>query len=100
MNTETRKVIRKIQDKCRECQEYEGAPRILKITVGPENLQFNHRVVVDTMFITSRPVSHLVDESTHFKAAYFLRNQSANEIRKTIYRFWIYEYIGPLITWK
>lgn len=87
--------VKKIKADCVTCRTNASAPRRFKLTLGSEEIQFNHRVVVDTMFIQSRPVLHLVDEGTHFTSAAFLKNQSTAEIWKTICRLWIHTYNGP-----
>lgn len=53
--------IRKIQDDCKVCKEFAATSRRFKLTVGTEDIRFNHRVYVDTTFINNRPVIHLVD---------------------------------------
>lgn len=71
------------------------SPRKFRLTVGEEELRFNQRVIVDNMFINNKPIIHMVDESTHFTAASFLRNQSAEKIWKSIRKLWILTYMGP-----
>lgn len=46
------------------------------LTVGADELIFNHSVQIDTMFMTGKPVLHMVDMDTHFGAATFLLSQS------------------------
>lgn len=43
------------------------------LTIGTPVVQFNHWVVIDTMFLS-------VDESTRFVAVSFLKNQSTKQI--------------------
>ena len=87
--------IAKIVEDCDICRRSGNKPRRFKLTAGTEELRFNHTVVVDTMFIESRAVLHMVDEATHFMAACFLRSQSASDIWKAIVRLWILTYMGP-----
>lgn len=91
----TKKGLKKIQQDCVAGQTFARTPRRLKRTIGTERLQFIHRMVVETLFIDVRLVIHAVDESTHFAAASFLRNESEREIRRTISDIWIHTYIGP-----
>lgn len=95
MSKQLKSSLRKISEDCKVCKTYAGKPRRFKLTVGTEGLRFNNRVLVDTMFIQSRPVMHMIDEATHFSAACFLRKQSTSEIWATIRRLWILSYMGP-----
>lgn len=95
MSNEIKIRIRKIHESCRVCKEQASKTRRFKLTIGTEELRFNQRVFVDTMFIDRRPIIHLVDESTHFSAACFLRTQSAKETWKAILRLWVHTYLGP-----
>ena len=92
---QTLKELNKISRDCKTCLKYAQAPRRFRLTIGAEKLRFNHRVVVDTMFINNKPILHMVDEATHFSAACFLRNQSTSEIWKCIRKLWILTYMGP-----
>lgn len=71
-----KKELEKMQEAYQTCQEHEGMPRMFKLTIGTENLQLEHRVILDTMFITSRPVILMIDEVTHFMVARLLKKQS------------------------
>lgn len=75
-----KKELDKIVEECNICRSDPGKPRRFKLTTGTEELMFNHIVTVDTMFIEGRPVLHLVDESTHYLAACFLKSQSTDDI--------------------
>ena len=87
--------LHKIQDDCKVCLKHAATPRRFRLTIGTEELRFNQRVVVDTMFIENKPIIHLVDESTHFTAACFLKKQTTEEIWRSIRRLWIMTYMGP-----
>lgn len=47
------------------------------------------------MFFENRPGIHIVDEPTHFSAAYFLRNQSETKICRSIQDILTITYLGP-----
>lgn len=95
LDTKTRKSIEAIASACNICQRNAGTPRRFKLTVGTSGLRFNHSVQIDTMFIRSKAVLHMVDVATHFSAACFLRSQSSEDIWKAILANWIYSYAGP-----
>jgi hypothetical protein len=52
---------------------YSGKPGRFRFILR-ENADFNHRFIVDVMFIEGKPVLHAVDEATAFQAARFLPN--------------------------
>lgn len=64
----------------RNLQTERSKPRLFRLTLGTEESPFNHKVVVDTMLLNSKPVLHLVHKNTHFTAACFLENQTTAEI--------------------
>lgn len=95
LNTQNRRAIEQIATSCRICERNRRAPRRFKLTVGMNEMRFNHTVQVDTMFIHNRPVCHLVDQATHFSAATFLRNQTTKTIWDCISKMWMRVYLGP-----
>lgn len=95
VNTEIRKELDKIVEECKACIRNSRKPRRFKLTVGADELRFNHTIAVDVMYIDNRPILHIVDEATHYCAAQFLRNNSSREVWKTILRCWSRIYLGP-----
>lgn len=57
-----------IRDEFRLCKQNTSSLRRFKISVGTGELEFNHTVQVDTMFISHRPVLHMVELATDFTA--------------------------------
>ena len=92
---ETMRQLKSIESDCHTCKVNAKSTRRFRLTVGTDDFRFNHHVIVDMMFINSRPVLHMVDESTHYQAASFLKSQSTSEIWKSIQRLWILTYLGP-----
>lgn len=88
-------MMNKIHDSCTTCKKHSPKPRRFKLTLGTEEIRFNHRVFVDTMFITNIPVINLVAEGTHFSAVSLLRSQSAADTWKAILQLWLHTYLGP-----
>ena len=70
-------------------------PRRFKVSIGTEELRFNHVVVVDICYIKSKPVLHVVGEATHFQSAIFLSRVSTEHVWKALRRCWIDTYMGP-----
>lgn len=94
-DTETRNCISKIQADSKVCLETATPPSRFKLTIGMDELRFNKRVQVDTMFLENLPVLHLVDKSTPFTAESILKDQSAAEICRTMQRVWNFIHLGP-----
>lgn len=88
------KKLRKISDDCKIRKINAPPARHFRLPEGANDLQSNHRVVFDTMFLKNRPVIHLVDESTHFSAALFLKKKSTKDIWKEIASLWFSTYKG------
>lgn len=45
------------------------------LSLGAEEFRFNKPVIMDIIYIASRPVLHMVEDETKFSAAAFLRNR-------------------------
>lgn len=95
MESNVRKTLDKIRRECEVCIQNGSKPRRFKVTIGTDDLRFNHIVAVDVMYINSRPVLHIVHEGTHFNAAQFLRNMTAQHVWKTLLKCWSRVYLGP-----
>lgn len=95
VSLKTMESIEDIVRRCTICQKYSPAPRRFKITVGTEDLKFNHVVAVDLMFISKKPILHVVDEATHFMGAQFLKSHSSADVWKALLRCWSRLYLGP-----
>lgn len=90
-----KEILELIGEECGICKK-NGTKRLrFKLTVGKGELKFNNRVIVETMFLKSIPVKHLVDESKHFMAACFLRNKSSSDICEPIKTLCIMTYMSP-----
>lgn len=91
------KLIEKITQHCEQCQKHGGPPARWKFTIRDDELQFNHTVIVDIMYLNhpAEPVLHLVDEATRYQAARFLKNVSAAHVWESIRAAWIDTYVGP-----
>ncbi len=90
-----RETLEEISKSCITCAVNATKPRRFKLTVGTDDLRFNHIVAMDVMYLNGRPVLHVVDEATHFGAALFLKNQSTKSIWKAFLKCWTRIYLGP-----
>ena len=95
LDPKVKEAVTKIASDCKVCLRNSTTPRRFKLTTGTDDFRFNHRVIVDTMYIDGRAVIHIIDECTHFVAAEFLKSQSTEEIWKAITRLWLLTYMGP-----
>lgn len=96
LDPDGKRAISNIAIECRNCNVHAAAPRRFKLTVGTEDLRFNHTLQVDTMFLTERPVLYMVDVATHFCAGTFLKSQCAKEIWTCIQNMWTLVFAKPL----
>lgn len=79
---------------CHFCQIKGDAPKRFKFTLKDEH-DFNYEIIVDAMYLDSRPVLHVVDASTSFQAGRFLQDLSARKTWETLKMCWIDTYLGP-----
>jgi hypothetical protein len=64
-----RQLLERITKYCSKCQKHAGALLRFKFTLRDDNLDFNHSVYIDIMYINGLPLLHVVDEATRFQAA-------------------------------
>ena len=69
-------------------------PRRFKVSFGADQVRFNEKVLLDIMYIESKPVLHMVDEGTRFSAACFLQEVSTMAIWSAIVECWVNKYTG------
>jgi hypothetical protein len=70
------------------------APGRFKFTLKDDR-EFNWCIVIDVMYLDSKPVLYVVDEATAFQAAKFLKDMSAKTTWDTLRICWIDVYQGP-----
>lgn len=92
-SADVKQAIGILRSKCQICSELGSKPRRLKMTVGSDGYSFNHAAALNIMHSHKRPVLHVVDETTHFAAANFLRNSSLAEKWKALPRCWSHVYL-------
>lgn len=68
-----RNTLEIITNNYQTCMKYGSKPRIFKLTIGTEDLKFNHIVEVDVMYISRKPLIHIFSSATHFCAPKFLK---------------------------
>lgn len=75
--------IKHITRYCHQCQMHSKSPGRFKFSLQ-DDYHFNYEVIVDVMYIDSKPVLHVVDSATAFQAARFLKDMSAKTIWYTL----------------
>jgi hypothetical protein len=58
-------------------------------------MNFNYRLVVNIIYINSKPMLHAINEAILFQAARFLANMQARTIWNIFKAIWIDTYVGP-----
>ena len=79
---------------CEQCQKHGRSPGRFTFTLK-DDINFNYNVIIDIMYIGSKPVLHLVDEATRFQAGRWLKNVSAQHVWDQLRLCWIDTYLGP-----
>ncbi|KAI0993887.1 hypothetical protein K3495_g14297, partial [Podosphaera aphanis] len=91
-----RTLIEKISRFCKFCQKHSNAPGRFKFSLRSiDDVQFNHIVYADIMYIDGSPLLHVVDEGTRFQSAHWLKDMSAKTVWETLRKSWIDVYLGP-----
>lgn len=95
LDEKTRRSIESICEEFKVCEKNGQPPRRFELTVGTDDIAFNHHVQFYTMLIGGKPILHMVDIATHFFPAGFFWNQSTPEVWKGFQRLFNLVYMGP-----
>ena len=87
-------MLREIQKFCHHCQTHDLAPRRFKFRLKDDR-EFNFEILVDVMYLSGKPVLHVIDSATAFNGARFLPSMSAKDTWETLRMLWIDTYQGP-----
>jgi len=88
------KAIEHLIKYCHHCQMNQKSPGRFKFTLK-DDYDFNFCIIVDVMYLSGKPVLQVVDFSTSFQAARFLKDMSARNAWDTLQLCWIDVYLGP-----
>lgn len=75
------RTLEEIEKFCHHCQKHSGPPRRFKFTLQ-DDLEFNHEIIIDVMYLNGKPVLHVVDGATAFHAGRFLPSMSSKDVWK------------------
>src|SRR5438045_4003059 len=87
------KAIQHLTKYCHQCQMHAKSPGRFKFILK-EDYNFNFEIIIDIIYLEGRSVLHVVDESTSFQAARFLRDISVKTTWDTLRAYWINIYQG------
>lgn len=87
------KLLREIQRFCHQCQVHDPAPRRFKFKLKDDH-EFNFEILVDVMYLSGKPVLHVIDSATTFNGARFLPSMSTKDTWETLRMLWIDTYQG------
>jgi hypothetical protein len=88
-------LVKHLNKICHFCQTNRKAPGRFKFSLK-DDLIFNAEIIVDIMYLESKPVLHIVDAATAFQAAKFLRKDiSTTSVWEALRICWIDIYLGP-----
>lgn len=91
-----RKMLSEISENWKDCQLHAQAPKRFKLSARvDEELRYSHEIQVDVMYISQKPVLHVVCSHAKFQAASFLTNVSTKTIWNTLKRIWMHTFTGP-----
>src|SRR6266702_3875682 len=88
-------VLKKLTKFYHQCQIYKKFPGRFKFTLKDDH-EFNYSVIINIMYLNGKPVLQIVDFTTTFKAARFLKDMSARMAWDTLCAYWIDIYLSPL----
>jgi hypothetical protein len=77
-----------------QCQKHAHSPHRFKFSIR-DDVSFNYSILIDTFWIDSKPVLHVIDEATRYQAGRWLRDGTSKTIWDTLRLCWIDTYLGP-----
>ncbi len=96
LTPETRRVLEDIVARCDSCQRMAPKPFVFQVSM-PDNIVFNHEILMDLMRIEPRPhepVVHILDLGTRFSAAQFLKRRDLRRRWNGSVECWASFYVG------
>ena len=87
-------VLDRLTRYCSYCQKHGKSPGRFKFTLR-EDVNFNHSIIVDIMYVENSPLLHVIDEATRFQAARWLLNITSKHTWDALRLCWIDVYLGP-----
>lgn len=76
-------LLHEIEKFCHYCQAHDLAPQRFKFRLRDDQ-EFNFEILVDVMYLSGKPVLHVIDSATTFNGARFLPSMSAKDTWEAI----------------
>jgi hypothetical protein len=89
-----RSALEKLTKHCAYCQKYGKSPGRFRFKLQ-DDVDFNHSIIIDIIYIDNKPILHIIDEGTRFQAARWLTNMTAKHTWDVLRQCWIDSYLGP-----
>ena len=86
-------LLKEIRLECIACQKFAKKSMRYTATV-PEDIMFNHEVVMDIVYVQAKPVLQIVCTLKRFTVAAFVHNKTSETIWNTFSRAWVHPYVG------
>jgi hypothetical protein len=90
-----KRLLQRLTRLCEHCQKHGKSPGRFKFTLRDKDIDFNHSIFVDIMYIDHQPVLHIIDEATRYQAARFMKDMTAKHTWDLLRLCWIDTYVGP-----
>ena len=90
---DTAALLKEINNSCRICTLYGPPPHRVRSSV-PDNIRFNHHLVLDLFYLSGDVCLHVICKGTRFSATAFLPSKRAEVVWETFLRIWILVYLG------
>jgi hypothetical protein len=91
---ETRAQLDGIQQACETCTRFSPRPQHFQVTIDPDRIVFNKEIIMDLMYLESKPVLHVIDRGTTFSSAKFLYSSDRITVWNTFVQCWTSMYVG------
>lgn len=86
--------LEEISKACNNCSEYYFSTFRFRATIPPDELVFNMELAIDLMWLSGRPVMHIIDTHTLYQTGEFVKYKSAADLWDTVIRCWAKILIG------
>lgn len=88
------KAFKRLNNFCNEFQLNGKSPGRFKFTLH-DDCELKFSIYIDIFYLDGQPILHVVDESTRFQAARWVKNMTAQHAWEALRACWIDVYIGP-----
>ena len=80
---------------CEHCQKHEKSSDRFSFIIK-DDIDFNYNIIVNILYIDSKPIFHIVDDVIRFQVERWLREVFAKHVWNQLWYCWIDTYLGPL----